>query len=66
MNNLVAIQKYGKILLDMRKVCDKMVKAARGTGEPKVLRYTEESNAERNAKLSEEKKQEKAIIKDDH
>ena len=66
MINYASNQKYLKSLIKMRKVCDKMVKVARGTGEPQVLRYTVESEIERNAAKPKAERKKKAVIKDDH
>jgi arylsulfatase A-like enzyme len=66
MINCVSNIKYSTILIKMRNVCDVMVKEARGTGEPKVLRYTKESQAERNAAIPKVERKKKAVIKDDH
>lgn len=58
--------RYSNLLIKMRRACDSMVKEARGSGEPKVLRYTHESEAERNAAIPKVEKKKKAVIKDDH
>ncbi|PWJ58033.1 arylsulfatase A-like enzyme [Dyadobacter jejuensis] len=51
---------------ELRKVCDEMVRYARGTEAPRVLRYTVDSVAEHNMKLAKKQYKEKALIKDDH
>lgn len=44
--NLAANKKNAALMEKMRVICDKMVKEARGTGKPHVLRYTAESKEE--------------------
>jgi len=66
MINCASNIKYSTILIKMRNVWDVMMKEARGTGEPKVLRYTKESQAERNAAIPKVERKKKAVIKDDH
>jgi arylsulfatase A-like enzyme len=48
--NLAGNKENNSILEKMRGICDKMVKEARGTGKPHVLRYTAESKEEFDAK----------------
>jgi arylsulfatase A-like enzyme len=45
--NLANDSKYSKILEEMRLVCRDLIREARGTGDPKVLRFTADSKFEK-------------------